>query len=162
MEQISRKLVDTTWLQISQYSMKDIIPDQKRLMDSQPYLTQFLVQFTEDYPEEVSELALHLTHVVWKVFSLVRGETVNTIDLDDVVLAVRNREEWLEVFQGLEIPVLTNLIHQEKTFSQPNILDFLLDILIEEQEDNPEVGETEVAYLFWLLLIVIDTFNNKN
>lgn len=162
MEQISRKLVDTTWLQISQYSMKDIIPDQKRLMDSQPYLTQFLVQFTEDYPEEVSELALHLTHVIWKVFSIVRGETVTTIDLDDVVVAVRNREEWLEVLQGLEIPVLTNLIHQEKTFSQPNILDFLLDILIEEQEDNPEVGEVEVAYLFWLLLIVIDMFNTKN
>jgi hypothetical protein len=162
MEQISRKLVDTTWLQVSQYSLKEIIPDQKRLMDSQPYITQFLVQFTEDYPEEISELALHLTHVVWKVFSLVQGKVINTIDLDDVVLAVRNREEWLEVFQGLEIPVLTNLIHQEKSFSQPNVLDFLLDILIDEQEDNPEVKETEIGYLFWLLLIVIDVFSNKN
>lgn len=162
MEQISRKLIDTTWLQVSQYSMKEIIPDQRRLMDNQPYITQFLVQFTEEYPEEVSELALHLTHIIWKVFSLTRGNLINTIDLDEVVAAVRNREEWLEVLQGLEVSVLTNLIHQEKSFKQPNLLDFLLDILIEEQDDNPEIGETEVAYLFWLLLIVIDVFNRNN
>ena len=162
MEQISRKLVDTTWLQVSKYSTKEIIPDQKRLMDNQPNITQFLVQFTDEYADEVSELTLHLTHIVWKVFSLAKGVVVKTVDLDDVVAAVRSREEWLEVFQGLEIPVLTNLVHQEKSFNQPNILDFLLDILIEERDDNPEIGEGEIAFIFWLLLIVIDVFNNQN
>lgn len=162
MELISRKMVDTTWLQISQSDVEEIIPDQKRLMDNQPNITNFLVQFTEDYPEEVTELALHLTHIIWKIFSLDKGKIVSTVSLDDVIKAVKTREQWLEVFQELDPQMISNLIRTEQSFQQPHILGFISDKLREEQTDNPDIGISEYAYIFWLMIVVIDSFNSIN
>ena len=163
MDIISKQLVDTIRMQVSQYSVEQVLPDQKKFMNNQPYIVQFIIQFTEDdQHEDVSKLALHLAHVLWKAFSEANDKPLVTIPFESLIEEIKDREEWLEIFSDMNYEIVSRFIQKEPSLTQPYIMDCLLDIIVEEGRANPEIGEQEQGYIFWLMLIIVDLFDRIN
>ena len=159
MEVIPRKTVDTVWIRAGQNTVNDLIIRKENFQKNQPLLYQFLVKFTDHIHSEAIDLTFYYTGIIWEIFQTAYKKILPKVTKDSLYLYIDEREEWLEKINDFNYQQLDQLINNDNTIIQTNILSYALDVIFEEGEDNLELNNEDQAYLFWLLIIVVDALN---
>jgi hypothetical protein len=69
MKTIPGEIVEKVCSEMNRYSESRMSEEAARFLRQQPYLIQFLQEFTADFPSEVQQLSLYLAYLIWKICS---------------------------------------------------------------------------------------------
>jgi len=78
METLSEEFVEKTWQEVAGFSPDRAAKEMHAMGKAQPDLLAFLLAYADDLPQEVKELAIYISFVVYKMFqnsSLRSGES---------------------------------------------------------------------------------------
>jgi len=159
MEIIPRSLVENVWIETGQKTLNELIRLKENFQNNQPQLFQFLIKFTDHISPEAKDLTFYYSQIIWNIFQKAFKQTLPEISQEELMACIEEREQWLEKINDFNFEKIDQLISNNDSINQENILVYALEAILEEGEDNLELNSEDQAYLFWLLLIVVDTLN---
>lgn len=161
METIDRSVVEATWQTVARYSPEEAFAEQRSFTDKQPTIVAFILQFTEELDQDVQQLALYLAHVVWKIFESASPVPIPPVLPEAIVVAFQKWEKWFSQFEGIEEKEFDALVKKNLQLTQPNVIAYTIEALMEESEDSVKLSDEDMGYLFWLLLTVVDVLDQS-
>lgn len=159
MELIPRKIIETVWIELGQKSHNELLALKESFSESQPQLDRFLLKFTDHINQEAIDLTFHYSITIWEIFKQAFGKPIPEVSNEIIYSCIEDREQWLEKVNNFSYQEIDQLISNNRTIHQENILVYALEAILEEAEDNLDFNKEDHSYLFWLILIVTDAFD---
>ena len=148
MKAISSNTVQKACLELERFSEPRMAEEASRFIRQQPNLVDFLKEFTEDSKVEIQQLALYLSYLIWKIFTLNKKKKLPQIPWEICYQCfIKERRLWKE-----------NQIHPNGKNSQPNLILYIQSFFEKDSEDLKS-EEIEKGALLILLRSVIAAFD---
>jgi hypothetical protein len=132
-----------------------------KIANSQPYLLAFVVESSKEVGREVSELAIYLFLVVYRMF---QGSWEDQKDFfKEIIECYHTNESLMERLEGTHEKFLDRIASLQ-TSKQPYVVKYVVDALMEEDEgeDALILTEEQKGFLYLLLKTVIDVLDQKD
>ncbi len=159
MELIPRKIVDEIWMRISRSNVAELKAIEQNFKKEQPNIFEFIDKFNQHLNPALGELTNNYSRIIWAIFRSTFPDAFSEISTDEILETVEKRELWLEKFDEFDIEKSYQFIDKQPEVSQVSIISYALDMLIEDIEDNYELNKQDEAYLFWLLIVLVEIFD---
>lgn len=160
MNPISAEIVDATWQEMAQLT-PDKIPslvDQfgQKQPDMMVYLASAGEEVLNDYEREV---LFYIGVVVWQMME--KGETpLRQLSIDDIVEAENANFSMLESFsRESEGDMIAATEKSFEAYHQPEVLRYVIEAIMEEDEENEMISEEHKGLMLIFLKTVIDSFD---
>jgi len=162
MKPIAEEIVDNALEEIESYSDDRLDDEMAKLGEVQPDLLSFIVEFTQDLDEQVMEYAFYLFFAVYHIFTRGYGKKIKRITVDEIIACFEENQKLLESMEFAHNRFYER-IAEVQISPQPYVIMFVVDALMEspDEEDEEELSDEDVGYLFLLLKTVIDVLNKK-
>jgi hypothetical protein len=146
MKTIPGEIVEKVCSEMNRYSESRMGEEAARFLRQQPYLVQFLQEFTADFPSEVQQLSLYLAYLSWKICSRGWGCTMPRLAWEHCYQCfLKERRIWQE----------TKSFSQRKS-SQPYLMQCLKTFV--EEDRTIFKGEVERGSIFLILKSIVCAF----
>jgi hypothetical protein len=162
MEPIPEEIVGKTWQEVAGFSPDKAKKEMMKINNYQPELLAFVVESSKEMGREVSELAIYLFVVVYRMFQGAHGK-IKRISSEEVIECYQNNEGLMERLEGAHDKFLDR-IASAQTSRQPHVVNYVVDALMEEDdegEDAVALTEGQKGFLYLLLKTVIDVLDQK-
>ncbi|MBD3290432.1 hypothetical protein GF337_16630 [candidate division KSB1 bacterium] len=159
MDLIPRKTIESTWIEVEQKSYDELLALKESFVEDQPQVNIFLLKFTDHISQEAIDLTFHYSIIIWEIFKKSSTKSVPEISSEVLYSCIEDREKWLDKIDNFNYQKIDQLISNNDSIHQANILSYALEVILEEGEDNLDFNNEDQSYLFWLLLIIIDAFD---
>ncbi len=162
MEPIPEAIVEKTWQEVAGFSPDRAKKEMMKIGNSQPELLAFVTESSQEMAREVRELAIYIFLVVYRMFQEVHKK-IKRIPSEEIIECYEHNEGLMERLQGAHEKFLDRITGVQ-TFSQPYVVNYVADALMEEDEGEEAVVLTEAqkGFLFLLLKTVIDVLDQKS
>jgi hypothetical protein len=160
MKPISEGIVEKTWQEIAAFSPDRAKKEMMKINNKQPELLAFVVESSKEMGREVSELAIYLFVVVYRMFQEAHGK-IKKISPEEIIECYEHNESLMERLEGADEKFLDR-IASVQTSRQPHVVNYVVDALMEEDdegEDAVALTEEQKGFLYLLLKTVIDVLD---
>jgi hypothetical protein len=148
MKAISTSTVQKACLELEHFSEPQMAEEASRFIRHQPNLVDFLKEFTEDSHTEIQQLALYLSYLIWKIFTIDKKKKFPQIPWEVCYQCfIKERRLWKE-----------NQVHANEKNLQPNLI-LYIQSFFEKDSENLKSEEVEKGALLILLRSVIAAFD---
>ncbi len=160
MNPIPEEVVERTWREVAQFTEARLKKEMAQVGKEQRDLLGFLLELTRDTARSVSELALYLFFTVFRMFQKRYGRQIKPISASKIVAGYEANEALLGSLEGAHDTFL-DLVAHIQVAAQPHVIQYVVEALVETEEDEElrELTEEDKASLFLLLKTVIDLLN---
>ncbi len=161
MEPIPERIVENTWQEFAGFSPAKANKEMMKIGNSQPDLLAFVVESSKEMGREVSELTIYLFLVVYRMFQGSQGK-IKKISPKEIIECYQTNESLMESLEGTHERFLDRIASLQ-TSTQPFVVKYVADALMEEDEGEYVVQLTEgqKGFLYLLLKTVIDVLDQK-
>jgi hypothetical protein len=161
MEPISEWVVEKNWKECAGFSSAKANKEMMKIGNSQPDLLAFVVESSKEMGREVSELAIYLFLVVYRMFQESHRK-IKKISSEEIVGCYQTNEGLMEKLAGTHEKFLDRSANLQ-TSKQPHVVNYVVDALMEEDEgeDAVQLTEEQKGFLFLLLKSVVDVLDQK-
>lgn len=161
MEPIPERIVEKTWQEVAGFSPDRAKKEMMKIGNSQPELLAFVTESPKEMGREVSELAIYLFLVVYRMFQESRGK-IKKISSEEIIECYEHNEGLMERLEGTHERFLDRIASLQ-TSTQPYVVKYVADALMEEDEGKDAVTLTneQKGSLYLLLKTVIDVLDQK-
>jgi hypothetical protein len=161
MKTIPERIVEKTWQEVAGFSPEKANKEMMKIGNSQPDLLAFVVESSKEMGREVSELAIYMFVVVYRMFQEAHGK-IKKISSEEIIECYEHNEGLMERLEGADERFLDR-IASVQTSRQPHVVNYVVDALMEEDEGEDAVALTEEqkGFLYLLLKTVIDVLDQK-
>ncbi len=161
MKQIPESIVERTWQEFAGFSSDKANKEMMKINNKQPELLVFVVESSKEMGREVSELAIYLFVVVYRMFQEVHVK-IKRISSEEVIECYKQNESLMERLEGTHGRFLDRIATLQ-TSKQPYVMTYVADVLMEEGEGKDAVTLTneQKGFLFLLLKTVVDVLDQK-
>lgn len=150
MDAIPVEAVEKVCGQLNRYSEAQMTEEAKRFLRQQPYLVQFLQEFTADFCSEIQHLSLYLAYLIWKICLHGWGCTIPRVAWEVCYQSfVKERTLWRRRDKL-----------QDHVSLQPHLVRYLRCYL-EETRNGMFKNDVEKGALLLILGGVISAFSNS-
>jgi hypothetical protein len=159
MKTIPEGIVEKTWQEVAGFSPVEAKKELMRIDNSQPDLLAFVTESSQEMVQEARELAIYMFVVVYRVFQKARGK-IKKISSEEIIKCYEHNENLMEGLEGAHEKFLDR-IASAQTSKQPYVVNYVVDALMEEneEEDALELTEEQKGFLYLLLKTVIDVLD---
>src|SRR4030066_1486304 len=156
MEPISEKFVEKTWQEVAGFSTNRAIKEMQKMGKNQPDLLAFLMALIEDMDPEVSELAIYIAFIVYRIFEGSRNK-IKKVTSKEIIDCYEYNQDLMETLEGAHEKFIDRIARVQLS-KQPYIMKYVVDALMEESEDGDgvELTDEDKGFIFLLLKIVVD------
>jgi len=158
MKLISEQIVMQTWMEILSYDTEKIDFEFSKLGERQPDLLYFIIELTQDQHQTAIELCLYMFFTICRIFEKSTANQIKQITFDDIETIFKKNESLIENLEGVHERFYER-IAKVQFFSQPFVMKYILETLVEETEIDNTLSEKETGYLFFVFKNVVDLFN---
>ena len=160
MKPIPEELVEETWQEVAGFTLDRGHKEMGRASNSQPELVAFIMEYTQDLDQEVKELATYMTFVVYRMFQESSRKKIKRISAQEIIECYEANEDLMERLEGVHEKFLDRIARVQLS-SQPYVLKYVVETLIEvpEEEDPIALSEEDIGFLFLLLKTVVDVLD---
>jgi len=160
METLSEEFVEKTWQEVAGFTRAMANKEMLAMGKDQPDLLAFLMAYTDDLQQEVKELGIYISFVVYKMFhdsavkipKISSRKIMTTYDENALLL------EGLEDANGKIIGRIASL----KVSKQPYVMRYVLEALMEDaEEEGIDLTGEDIGFLFILLKTEIEVLDSK-
>jgi hypothetical protein len=160
MKTIPERIVEKTWQEVAGFSPDKAKREMMKIGNSQPDLLAFVVESSKEMGREVSELAIYLFLVVFRMFQGLHGK-VKKISSEEIIECFQNNEGLMERLEGAHERFLDRIAGFQ-TSKQPHVVKYIADALMEEDgKDAVTLTNEQKGFLYLLLKTVIDVLDEK-
>jgi hypothetical protein len=161
MKTIPENIVGKTWQEVAGFSPAKAKKEMVKIGNSQPDLLAFVVESSKEMGREVSELAIYLFVVVYRMFQESHGK-IKKISSEEIIECYQTNEGLMEGLEGTHKRFLDRIASLQ-TSTQPYAVKYVADALMEESEgeDAVQLTEEQKGFLYLLLKTVIDVLDQK-
>ena len=161
MNKISAEIVEQTWKEMSRLSPLQLPKLINKLSKEQPVIVAYFLAVGDEFlNEDEQELLLYLGLVVWRV--MCKGENPIPEVTENMVEEAEDKN--IKMLEYLEGETESGFIETVETiiqnYNQPEVLQFVVEALIEEdEEDDANIREESIGMMMIYLKTVIDCFD---
>ena len=157
MKTISGKIIDRTWKRINEASEEEA----QRLLDlmakQQPFIVAYLLAVEETLmgDNERGQLML-IGLILWEILST-ENSSLRQITMDDLEAAEQVNIEFLEELEaGSEMDHMASLQNLMTTYNQTPLLSAVIESLMAEDAEEPELASENIGLVLLHLKTVLD------
>jgi hypothetical protein len=161
LEPIPEFIVERTWREFAGFTPDKAKKEMTKINRKQPELLALVVESSKEMGREVSELAIYLFVVVYRMFQEVHPK-VRRISSEEVIECYKQNESLMERLNGAHERFLDRIAGVQ-TSTQPHVVNYIIDALMEEDEgkDATQLTEEQKGFLYLLLKTVVDVLDRK-
>ena len=161
MKTIPEAIVEKTWQEFAGFSPDKANKEMMKINNKQPELLAFVVESSKEMSREVSELAIYLFLVVYRMFQEAHAK-IKKISSEEIIKYYEHNEGLMERLDGTHERFLDRIVALQ-TSTQPRVVKYVADALMEEdeREDAAQLTEEQKGFLYLLLKTVIDVLDQK-
>lgn len=160
MHWIDEQTVEEIWQEVAELDVDEASQQMLEFGMQQPGLLSFVMVVAEEMDEEVQELAIYLLFVIYRMFQHAYERDLPSIAPEAIMAAHEKNEELMGSLDGGDEPAMV-LTALKQTGSQPWVMTYLVEVLVEapEGDDPVDLSEEDFGELFLLLKTAIDVLN---
>ena len=160
MNPIPDEIVEKTWREVAQFTPAQIKKEISRVGREQGDLLSFVLESTVDMSGESHELAVYLFFTVFRMFRKVHGKGIAPISSEEVMACYEANEDLMERLEGAHEKFLDRIAGIQVA-EQPHVMKYVVDALVEEEEDDDlkDLTEEDKGLLFLVLKTVVELLN---
>ena len=160
MDIISEELTEEIWQEVSAFSPMRGAKEMEKLGREQPELLAFMLEFSEDFPQDVKELAIYMFVVVYRMFRKPYGKTIKGLSAEQIMAAYEKNEDLILSLEGAHEKFYDRIAGIQIS-GQPYVMKYVVDTLVEmPDEDDPiDLTDDDIGMLFLILKTVADLLN---
>ena len=161
MEIIPEESVERTWREVAGFSPVKANTEMKKIGKNQPELLAFVTELSEETGQGVKELGVYLFFVVYRIFQKAHGK-FKGISSEEIIECYERNEGLMERLEGAHEKFLDRVASIQIS-RQPYVVKYVVDALMEDEEEEDAVALTEEqkGSLFLLLKTVTDILDQK-
>ena len=159
---ITEEAVEKACATVGQYTDEQIAGEFDRFFRAQPALCEFVVEVTHESGQQIQELSLFLSYMIFKTVETSDLKSVSAVKPEAIEAAYRETESWMNrinLIQSVEMEESVNRSLQEET--EPHLLQYIISELNEPTEDGAELNDEEKGEVFFVLKTVISSLCTK-
>jgi hypothetical protein len=162
MEPIPEELVEETWQEVSSFASGRMIKEMGLVSKSQPELLAFMMEFVQDLDQEVKELAVYMFYVIFRMFQKSSRKRIKEISTESIIECYEKNEDLIQSLEGIHQKFLDRIARIQLS-SQPYVMKYVVETLIDapEEEDPVALTEEDTGFLFLLLKTVVDVLDKE-
>jgi hypothetical protein len=158
---ITSEFVEKACSEVGEYSDETMTKEFERFFREQPAVCDFVVDLTHDSGQQIQELSLFLTYMVFKAVQ-VGGGNVTPVTRDALETSYRACESWIDQMSEAEGPELqAALAASFNEDTEPYLLQYVISELSQPLEDGSALDDNGKGEVFFLLKTVISSLSNK-
>ena len=156
MEPIPEEIVERAWQEVAGFSPVRANREMMEIGTNQPELLAFVTELTDEMDKEVRELGIYMFFVVYRIFQKAHGK-IKGISSEEIIECYEHNEGLMERLEGAHEKFLDRVASIQIS-KQPYVVKYVVDVLMEDEEEEDAVALTEEqkGSLFLLLKTVID------
>jgi len=161
MEPIPERIVEKSWQEVAAFSPDRAKKEMMKIGNSQPELLAFVTESAKEMGQEVRELAIYISFVVYRMFQGAHGK-IKKISYEEIIECYEHNETLMERLKGAHDKFLDRAASAQ-TSTQPYVAKYVADALMEEDEgeDGMALTEEQKGFLYLLLKTVIDVLDQS-
>ena len=158
---ITNELVEKACSQVGEYSDEMMAEEFERFFRYQPSVCDFVVELTHESGQQIQELSLFLSYMVFKAVEVGGGNAV-LVTRDALETAYRASESWIDRMSEAEGQELQSALAASfNKDTEPYLLQYVISELNQPLEDGSELDDNGKGEVFFLLKTVISSLSNK-
>ncbi len=160
MKIISEDLVTETYEEVEKFSVEQAHSEMTRVSKTQPNLVAFMLEFTQDLVPDVAELAIYCFFTIFRMFQKSVQKPLEQVSHETIVECYETNETQIENLENTHERFIER-IASVQMLDQPYVMNFILETLFEDSQENEDIELTEedTGYLYLLLKTVVDVLN---
>jgi len=152
---INSETVEKVCSEVGEFTDEQMAAEFDRFFRSQPALCQFIAEITQESGQQIQELSLFLSYMVFKTVEH-SGLVVSQIVPEKIETAYRETETWMTRLSQSQEPELRESITDSLQHdTEPYLLQYVISELNEPMEDGGELDDEEKGEVFFVLKTVI-------
>jgi len=162
MKPISEELIEQTLEDLDQFTEKTAGKAMEAITNAQPELLSFVVEFTENLSPDARELAFYMVFVIYRTFQKGYEKEIQKIESNEIKKCYDKNENFLEKLEAAHEKFIRK-IAETQLLQQPELMNFVVETLVEEAEDDEfePLTDEEAGTLFFLMKIVVEVIELK-
>lgn len=160
MNTISSEIVERTWQEMATMSPVNYPKLINQFAKEQPFVLGYLMAVDNElFNEDERELLFYLGTVVWRIMS--QGEKPLPKVTEEMIFAAEdNNFNTLQLLESKdEASVYDTTAEMISSYNQPEVLRYVVEALMEEDEEGVDIREDNVGMMMIYLKTVIDCFD---
>jgi len=157
METIPTTVVEAVWQDQAQLNWEKAQQLAQSFSKEQPVLLAYLLSTNYDtYNQDERELLHYLGFAIWQMMS--RGsKKLKPVSEESVEKNQERNYKMVEYFSGESEATLEKTIRLAfENYNQPNVLRYVVEALMEEDDEETEINQANIGLMFLDLKTVID------
>jgi len=155
---ISGETVETACSQVGELTDEQMAGEFDRFFRAQPGICEFIVELTQESGQNVQELALFLSYMVFKTIETSQPNPVKNVTHEDIETAYRETETWMNRVGEAEGTELHDAIVQSlQKDTEPYLLQYVISELNEPMHSGVELTDEEKGEVFFVIKTVISS-----
>ncbi|MGE5300399.1 MAG: hypothetical protein ACM3MB_05485 [Acidobacteriota bacterium] len=160
MDPLSEQFVEKTWQQVADFTPAKAKKEMLAMGKNQPDLLAFLTAYVDNLHQDVKELAIYISFVVYKMFLDSSGK-IPRISSKEIISRHGENTRFIESLEGVH-EKLFNRIASVTVSKQPYVMKYVLEALMEDaEEDGTDLTEEDIGFLFLLFKTEIEVLDSK-
>jgi hypothetical protein len=155
--EISREIASSTWSEVGYYNAAMLQRLTERLQARQPSVLPFVLAQSARIGPEVQSLAAYMTHLIFRMEEKVKGEGMKAIPAESLPEIYGRNGLWLKD-RELDGGLIAESLRKGETLSQPQLLTYLLEAVLEETGGGQGLAPAQRKALFLLMKSVVDAY----
>jgi len=160
MDPLSEEFVEKTWQQVAEFTPDRANKEMLAMGKNQPDLLAFLIAHTDDFQQEVKELAIYIAFVVYKMFHDSRGKIPRILSKE--IMSRHNENiRFMESLEGAHEKFIDRIANAQVS-KQPYVMKYVIESLMEDaEEDDIDLTDEDIGSLFILFKTEIEVLDKK-
>jgi len=160
LEPLSEGFVEKTWQRVAEFTPDRAIKEMLSIGKDQPDLLAFLIAHTDDFQQQVKELAVYIAFVVYKIFLESSGK-IPRISSKEIMDRYDENTRLIESLEGAHEKFIDRIAGVQIS-KQPYVMKYVLEALMEDaEEDGIDLTDEDIGSLFLLFKTEIEILDRR-
>lgn len=158
MTTIPEDIVENTWREVASLDSGDAWRAMEKVAKRQPALLAYVMAETHEWERDAQEFGVYLFFVVLRMFERLPSHHLKRVSIEQVERRSAENTSMLERLATAEEHLLERAAEMQVE-SQPHVLRYLTEAILERRDPEIRLTEDEEGLLFLLLKTVVDVLD---
>ena len=159
---ITGESVEKACSEVGDYTDEQMVAEFDRFFRAQPAICDFIVELTQDSGQQIQELSLFLSYMVFKTMEVGQAGSTDAVKPEEIESAYRDTESWMAHVSEVDGSELQSAIAASlQRDTEPYLLQYIISELNEPLEDGAELNDEEKGEVFFVLKTVISSLGSE-
>ena len=158
---ITSDTVEHACNEVGSYTEEQMATEFERFFRNQPDLCDFVVDLTTDSGQQIQELCLFLSYMVFKAVEAAQAAQLESVSQGRIEEAFKQSEAWIERVNQTSGESGSAVMSSLASDAEPHLLQYIISELNQPLEDGTSLADEQKGEVFFVLKTVISSLSGR-